>query len=80
MGLWEVKYRLYWVKYSKTACGRNYYMYEVSSLAYAYQQVFNIYHSKSIKEGHYQLASEAPLEWCFSGGPIEARQSLLAGA
>ena len=24
-------------------------MYEVSSLAYAYQQVFNIYHSKSIK-------------------------------
>ena len=49
-------------------------MYEVSSLAYAYQQVFNIYHSKSIKEGHYQLASEAPLEWCFSGGPIEDRQ------
>ena len=35
--------------------------------------------SKLIKEGHHRPASETPFEWCFAGGPIEARGCMSAG-
>ena len=41
-------------------------------------QVDNHVPSKHLNVVHYRPASETPLEWCFAGGPIEARDCMLA--
>ena len=36
--------------------------------------------SKHVKLGHYRPASETPSGWRFAGGPIVARDGMLAGS
>ena len=37
-------------------------------------------HRKHVNSGHYRPSSETPSEWRFAGGPIVARDWMLAGS